>query len=1428
MKFTVKSLFAAAFAVLLAYAGSAAAVNYFSRAGGGNWGTNATWSTVACNGAAAGASPAAADNVTICTGDTVTMNGNPGAANSLTITGTATWGAARTTNVGASGVTVNAGGNIAGAVAGVLTSTGGLTINAVTTSTTVTVTLQTTAAQTISGTGSLANLTINATATNTGSLTVTTALAGTSTLTNTGTLLNIGGTSAITGLTANTAANTVNYTGVAQTVKQPTASTYSTLGLSGSGAKTMTGITTITGNLNVSGTATMTGNAAFTLTGALNYSSTGSTTLTAATAISIGTYNQTAGTLVDNGNTITVTGTGASTWAKTGTFTATGTAIFTGAAPQIGASNFNNLTINVGAGNTATLTGSATPAGNLSVTTGTLDLSTFTANRTAAGGTLTVSNGATLKIGGTNTFPTNYTTHTLGATSTVEYSGGSQSVAAEGAPGYGHLILSGGGGAVKTAAAGFTVRGNLTIASATTFAGTTFAITVNGNVSNSGTHTATTGTITLSGGAGAHALSGTGTYANLVLNDANGATLSASPTVSGVLTFTSGVISTGANTMITSANCPGSVSRTSGHVSGNLQLNFATGAQTCTFHVGDSAVANYTPVAVTFTNVSVSGGLIGTTAGADYSDPGTLINTSKSVNRNWTLSTPGSGALSFTGSYSTVFTYLSTDNDAGTTPAQYVVEKGDTCTPNCTWTLPTISGTPTNTSATATGMTSIGVLAIGEHLATNFLVSAPASPVNTCTAQAISITARDAANNTVTQYTGSVNISTSTGHGDWSVNAANGTLTNSGTAGSGTTDDGLATYQFVAADKGSIVLNLTSNHADSLTITVTDSVTVTTTGTSSALQYNGASFAITNDTIQVAKKDQSMTVAMNGSGSCTNPLAGYNGPQSLKVWLTLDGSDPGGTKPTIGALTLPTAVPGANNLALTFTNGSATFILGTTDVGKYVLNLRDDSRSFATNVDINGSSPSITTRPFTLAVSGIKQGATNNPGTSSATGTVFAKAGTSFELTLGAYRYSAAADSNNDGVPDATATFAQTFAGGLAPSFAATANFSAVAPFTPAAGGVLNNGSFAVAAGSANPTNLNFTEVGSFSLSTSNIVTSYLGTIGVNLNATVFNSAGTQVTATPVVGRFTPNHFTLSGGVLTNRQAAACAPASSFSYMSEGMRAQFTLTATNALGSTTANYTGAFARLDLTTATQLNFGAMGTPPSGPAANLTARTTAVPPAGTFVAGAASLDVTVTVDRAASPDGPFTSARVGVAPSDPDGVALLAAALNMDVDGAGGNDHQQVGANTELRFGRLRLQNASGPLNIDLPIPIQTQYWNGSFVTNSDDNCTSLSTANFSLPLPSYTGGITATNMSVTHITLTGTSPWSLGSLKLTKPSPPATTPGATTLTVNLSAEGKTYLQGAWTGTTYTEDPSARASFGVFGSQPRNFIFFRENY
>ena len=124
--------------------------------------------------------------------------------------------------------------------------------------------------------------------------------------------------------------------------------------------------------------------------------------------ISGGTFNANDSTTNISGN-FTFRPTPGNEIAFPGTFNSgTGTFNFTGAGAQsINGPNsptFNNLVVNKPSG-TLTLGVNSPVKSNLTVSSGVLDLGAFTANRTAAGGTLTVSNGATLKIGGTNSLP---------------------------------------------------------------------------------------------------------------------------------------------------------------------------------------------------------------------------------------------------------------------------------------------------------------------------------------------------------------------------------------------------------------------------------------------------------------------------------------------------------------------------------------------------------------------------------------------------------------------------------------------------------------------------------------------------------------------------------------------------------------------------------------------------------------------------------------------------------------------------------------------------------------------------------------------------------------------------------------------------------------------------------------------------------------
>lgn len=373
--------------------------------------------------------------------------------------------------------------------------------------------------------------------------------------------------------------------------------------------------------------------------------------------------------------------------------------------------SYNNLSKS-GAG-TATLGGNTTVAGNLTISAGTLDLSTFTANRTAAGGTITIANGATLNIGspaGTNGFPANYSTQTLGATSTVVYNGANQTVAAVGGAGYGNLTFSGSG--TKTAAGSFTVQGNLTI-TGVSLDSATFTQTVRGNVNNTGT--ATNGLISLSGGSVVHVLSGTGTYNNLQLNDVLGASLSASPTVSGTLTLTSGVLTTGVNTLITSADCTvPSVSRTSGYVAGFLRMAIPTGTPSCTFHVGGGTT--YRPVALAFASVTTAGNLTGSVTQAAGEHPNIAtsgIDAGNDVNHYWTLT---NGGVVMT-TYTATLNFVAGDVDGGGTPGtDYEIELW-----NGAWNTTTFSSR-TATSTTASGISAFGDLISGKK---KFVVTVP-------------------------------------------------------------------------------------------------------------------------------------------------------------------------------------------------------------------------------------------------------------------------------------------------------------------------------------------------------------------------------------------------------------------------------------------------------------------------------------------------------------------------------------------------------------------------------------------------------------------------------------------------------------------------------------------------------------------------------
>lgn len=145
--------------------------------------------------------------------------------------------------------------------------------------------------------------------------------------------------------------------------------------------------------------------------------------------------------------------------------------VFENNAAETSAVNFppilavNNLTINSPAGIEYILPNALPITGNLSISSGSLNLNGFTANRASAGGSISLTGTGGLIIGGTEAFPTNYSSKTIGSSSTVHYNGGIQSVdgVTQGTI-FGNLILTGDDKSFLSNAA---IAGNFSVADTT-------------------------------------------------------------------------------------------------------------------------------------------------------------------------------------------------------------------------------------------------------------------------------------------------------------------------------------------------------------------------------------------------------------------------------------------------------------------------------------------------------------------------------------------------------------------------------------------------------------------------------------------------------------------------------------------------------------------------------------------------------------------------------------------------------------------------------------------------------------------------------------------------------------------------------------------------------------------------------------------------
>ena len=697
---------------------------------------------------------------------------------------------------------------------------------------------------------------------------------------------------------------------------------------------------------------------------------------------------------------------------------------------------------------------------------------------------------------------------------------------------------------------------------------------------------------------------------------------------------------------------------------------------------------------------------------------------------------------------------------------------------------------------------------------------------STCFAKDVIVRIVDGGGSPVTSYMGTVSLTASSGNGGWQTSGA-GSLVDTDTG------DGFASYTFAAADQGEASFGFSNSRADDLRIDAEDAANSLAV-TSNLLEFRDNRLQVVEadslDYDVVAGRDHTFSVELwqrdTSTGNCAI-ATDYDGTFSLKAWLVRDGADPSGIAPRLSGATslpaVPDAMPGSNNVDLTFTSGSASFTLTTYDVGVYTPYLRDDTSGFA--VDETGSPQVIdsasTSAPYIVRPFAIRVEAVGNPAAATATGTTYVSAGSDFDVTVTGVAYDASDDNGsgggtaNDGIVDDVAGLADNAA---LPAFGSEGEEVRLAASLVLPAGGNNPGlagastlvsSFVTGSGSAT---YQFNEVGILRLTASIEDANYLGA-----GATI---TGYLTTDSETVGRFFPDHFSVTVNGDGGYQPA-CATGSGYSYTGDtfgyNTAPSFTVVPRDVTGTLVlSNYQDDFAHL---TASEITLDY----PSADAGNALA-VTATPATASLMPigdGTSTLTLnlldTFVVDRVPTAEiAPFTLQLP---------IAVSAIAETLDGIGGSGLPLSANPSGHEIRYGRFRLDNAFGPESQSLSLTAGTEYLSASgWLTNTADSCTDTSGTLATTPDSSPSGSLLDIPVGAGTTDLTGSGPIAAGNAGLVFLAPGAGNIGDLTISVNLGA--LTYLQYDWDGDGSDDALMIRAvTFGQYRGHDR-ITYWRE--
>lgn len=666
-------------------------------------------------------------------------------------------------------------------------------------------------------------------------------------------------------------------------------------------------------------------------------------------------------------------------------------------------------------------------------------------------------------------------------------------------------------------------------------------------------------------------------------------------------------------------------------------------------------------------------------------------------------------------------------------------------------------------------------------------------------------------------------LDTQSGSGSWSLLSGGGALSDA------TPGDGLATYTWPGGEATATFALSYRAGAPSLDVDAYDAADPATRDDDSEglLAFTPSGFTVTAAAVPnpppatlapfagpvTAGSDFALHIAAFGQ-TPTDPVCGiiesYDGPRDLAFWFAYDDPATGTRAPTIDAIAAAPGEGAAGLQPVAFVDGQAVVTTRYKDAGRISIYLKDPAAHADLPDGIRGATAPFVSLPARFQLSAIAAAGTPNPGAADADGAVFVAAGDPFSVTV------TALDAAGDPTPNygrestpETVTLTTTLvapAGGANPPLDAGAGFG---PF---------------AAGQATGTSFSWPEVGIVRLVPAVGDGDYLG-------------AGNVLgTASGNVGRFIPHHFATA--VNAPVLATACA-AGGFSYVGEAfgysVAPVIAVTAESAGATTTANYGGAFWKLD-----NASLGARTYSSAAGALDLSG----LPPASAdpviVDAGGGSGTLTFSagsglVFQRLTPVAPFEAdISLSVNVRDADAVAATPDPVSFGVPGGMAFD-----AGRTMRYGRVVVASALGSERIDLPVPVEAQYFVDpatGFVRNPDEACN----AAITLSLTDYAGNLDAGETCARDSGAPGQSgagcaapapaavawrePATAGDYNLHLAAPGPGNDGSVTVTAEVPA----WLRYDWDGASAgDENPAGRVTFGIFRGDDAT-VYTREIY